>query len=279
MFRGTGCSRVHGQTDESVLLRDKVPSLERTLIVVAALILTCRQFHLFARSFAIRNQAQEMLNAIESRLPFIVRPDDVPRGMLCICRFQHAITSARVFIPASKGLQIHRTEFPLPYWVIDSSLETPLLLFLSDFQPILDQDNPSIHDIVFGNRTQLQKSLVLLVRTETHDVFNAGTVVPTAVENDDLPGSRKVLHVALDIHLAFFSVGRSRKCDESENPRADAFCDCPDGAALARGIAPFKDNNDPKPFIFDPILEFTELCLQTTQLCFVFLKRRSAALR
>src|SRR5258705_8843826 len=72
------------QTKQSILLRDKVPPLERGLVVVTAFILAFGQFHFFSRNFAIRNEAQEMPDAVKSRLPLIVGPDDVPRSIFCI---------------------------------------------------------------------------------------------------------------------------------------------------------------------------------------------------
>ena len=58
-----------------------MPPLERGLIVVTALVLARGQIRFFSRGFAIRNQAQEMRNAVEPRLLFIVGPDDVPGGI------------------------------------------------------------------------------------------------------------------------------------------------------------------------------------------------------
>ena len=37
-----------------------------------------------------------------------------------------------------------------------------------------------------------------------HDMFDAGAVVPAAVEDDDFAGRRKVFHVALHEHLHFW---------------------------------------------------------------------------
>ena len=78
---------------------------------------------------------------------------------------------------------------------------------------------------------------MLLGRAEAHDMFDAGAVVPAAVEDNDLARSREVLHVALKVHLALLAVGRRRQGDNAEDTRADAFGDRLDGAALAGGVA------------------------------------------
>jgi hypothetical protein len=51
---------------------------------------------------------------------------------------------------------------------------------------------------------------ILVFSAETHYVFDAGTVVPTAVENYNLTGSGKILHIKLKIHLALFAAAGAR---------------------------------------------------------------------
>jgi hypothetical protein len=41
-------------------------------------------------------------------------------------------------------------------------------------------------------------------------MLDAGTVVITAIEDDDLAGGGEVRHIPLKIHLCFFAVGRRR---------------------------------------------------------------------
>ena len=74
-------------------------------------------------------------------------------------------------------------------------------------------------------RAQLEEALVLFVGAEAHDALHAGSVVPAAIEDDDLAGGREVLHVALHVHLALFAVGRRRQRDDAEDARAHALGD------------------------------------------------------
>ena len=64
---------------------------------------------------------------------------------------------------------------------------------------------------------------MLLLRAKAHDVFHTGPVVPTAVENQYFALGRKMLDVALQIHLVLFTVGRRRQRHDAENARADPF--------------------------------------------------------
>ena len=50
------------------------------------------------------------------------------------------------------------TWVPLPERVFNSRLEAALLFLLANLQPILDEDDPAIHDIFFNRGTDLQES-------------------------------------------------------------------------------------------------------------------------
>ena len=63
----------------------------------------------------------------------------------------------------------------------------------------------------------MQKPAVLVVGAEPHDSFDAGAVVPAAVEQHDLAGRRQMLDVALEVPLV-----RSRSVGAGS---ADDTCD------------------------------------------------------
>jgi len=159
----------------------------------------------------------------------------------------------------------------VPKGIVNASLKSTLLLFLAHFHPILDEDRSTVYDIFLGNRTQLQKPPVLLGRAETHDIFHTSPVVPASVKDYDLPTCRKMLHVALKVHLAFFAIRRARQSYDSENTRAHTFGNCANGAPLPGRVAPFKNDDHTQPFMLDPILKLTEFGLQPTELFFIFL--------
>src|SRR5215471_7476656 len=85
-----------------------------------------------------------------------------------------------------------------------------------------------------------------------HYIFDACPVVPTSVEDDDFACGGKVRNVALDIHLALFTIARRRQGDNAENARTDSFCDGFDCSAFAGRVTAFKYDNDSRPFSLDP---------------------------
>ena len=128
---------------------------------------------------------------------------------------------------------------------------------------------PAVDDELLDVGADFEKALVLLGRAEAHDVFDAGAVVPAAVEDHDLAAGGKVLDVALHVHLALLAVGRRRQRDDAEDARADPLRDGLDRAALAGCVAPLEHDDDPLAGFADPVLKVTELFLQLPELFLV----------
>ena len=143
------------------------------------------------------------------------------------------------------------------------------LLLLAHLEPKLDKDDPAIDDVFLDDRAVLQETPILLLRAEAHHALHAGAVVPTAVEDHDFAGSRKVLHVTLQVHLRLFAVRRSRQRDESEDARAHAFGDRLDGPALAGRVAPLEDHDHPQSLELHPLLQAAEFGLELAQFLLV----------
>ena len=78
---------------------------------------------------------------------------------------------------------------------------------------------------------------MVVFAAEPHDVFDAGTVVPAAVEDHDLAHCRKLLNVTLPKHLRFLAIRGSRKGNHAKHAWAHAFGHGLDGPALAGGVA------------------------------------------
>jgi hypothetical protein len=75
---------------------------------------------------------------------------------------------------------------------------------------ILMSSNAALHDVIFQFGTQFEETRVLLLRAKAHHVFDAKSVIPTAVENHHLARRREVRHVTLHIHLGLLAIGRRR---------------------------------------------------------------------
>src|SRR6185312_15281654 len=205
----------------SKLLGDKVPSLQGCLVVVVLLVRTLGQLDLRLPDLFVRNEVEQRRDAVEPRASLVVRPDDMPWRMIGVARLEHRIPGVRIIVPAPERLQIHGAELPLPQRIAYARKETPLLLFLTDFEPKFDQNDPRIDDIFLDFRAEFQEALHLLGFDEAHHIFHAGAVVPAPIEDDDFTGGRKVRDVALYKHLRLFPVGRRRQGHDAENARAD----------------------------------------------------------
>src|ERR1700716_3507476 len=94
---------------------------------------------------------------------------------------------------------------------------------------------------------------VLALGAESHHVFDAGAVVPAAIEDDDLAGRRKALDVALHEQLRFLSIRRRRQGDRAKHPRAHALGEGLDGSAFAGRIASLEHDDDARALGFDVV--------------------------
>src|SRR5262245_8269320 len=103
---------------------------------------------------------------------------------------------------------------------------------------------------------------MLRLRTKPHDIFDAGAVIPTAIEDHDLACGRKMRHVTLHIHLSAFAVGRCGKSHDSKHARTDPLGDCLDRPSLAGAITALEYHDDTQSFSFHPVLKQAKLCLQ-----------------
>jgi hypothetical protein len=115
-------------------------------------------------------------------------------------------------------------------------------------------------------RNQVFEALIFLGRAESHDAFDEEAIIPTAVEEHDLPCGGEALDVALVINLGFFAFVRRGQGDHLKNPRAGPFGDAFDDSAFASRVAPFKNHDRARAGFFDPELQLDQLRLQTGQL-------------
>ena len=145
------------------------------------------------------------------------------------------------------------------------------LLLVAHFQPVFDQHDAVVGDVLLELGADFEEALVLLLGAEAHHVFDAGAVVPAAIEDHDLSRRREMREVALHVHLRLFAVGGGGQRDHSEGARADPLGHRPDRPALAGGVAAFEDDDDPLTRPLDPVLQDAELGLQLAQRLLVVL--------
>jgi hypothetical protein len=116
-----------------------------------------------------------------------------------------------------------------------------------------------------------EESLILLVGTEAHDLLNPGAVIPRAVEQDDLPGSRQVRYVAPEIPLPTFALSGDIKCGNPRRPGIQVLHEALDGTALTSSIPALEDNHKAAARILHPILQLEQFDLEQPFLVLIFL--------
>src|SRR3954462_10030248 len=97
----------------SVALWHEVPAAQRRLIVVRALRRSFGQPDLLARQLLVRDQAQEVADAVQPRPLLVITPKDIPRRVLAVRGLKHHVPGARVIVPTSTRGQVHRAQLPL----------------------------------------------------------------------------------------------------------------------------------------------------------------------
>ncbi len=139
----------------------------------------------------------------------------------------------------------------------------PLLLFcIRNREPVFDQDDARAHPHSFEFRAGPEKLAVILVRAKAHDPFNAGPVVPAAIQQDDFTRSRQVSNVALEIPLCPLALGRCRQGDDAANATAEMLRDALYDATFTGRVAAFEDNDDFETFVLHPGLQLHQFQLQ-----------------
>src|ERR1039457_3926506 len=142
-----------------------------------------------------------MRKAVKTGPLLVVRFDDVPGGLWRVGVHEHYVLGARVLDPAEPGLEVDLAQLPVFERVVQAKLKAPLLLLVADGEPVLDKDQPRVDEQLFEDRALAEELAVLIVAAIAHDVLDARSVVPGAIEQNDLAGRWQVLDVALEIPL------------------------------------------------------------------------------
>jgi hypothetical protein len=103
---------------------------------------------------------------------------------------------------------------------------------------------------------------VFVGRAEAHHMLDARAVVPGAVEEDDFTGGGQLLDVTLEIPLARAPCPRVWQGDDLGAARIEVLREALDRPALARGVAPFKDQHDAFADFSDPGLHLDQFDLE-----------------
>src|SRR5262245_4914638 len=160
----------------SIQLSDVFEWSLRLAIAVAALAL--RQLDLLARQLLVGNVPEKMRDQVEPGASLVVAANDIPGGEPGIRRCEHVVTRAGIIEPAAVGLEVHRRKLPDLSSVIDPRLDPAGLLVGAHLEPVLDQDDPVIHDGLLDQRNDLQEALDPRHVATPHDPLATGSAVP-----------------------------------------------------------------------------------------------------
>jgi len=116
-----------------------------------------------------------------------------------VCPRKHLIASLAVLLPERYRLLINWTDFPLLQGVPAALFDAFLLLALADVQVVLDKTNAGTHEHAFEFLNACHELLKLLVSAESHYVFHAGPVIPTAIEECKFTGGWEFGSIALEV--------------------------------------------------------------------------------
>ncbi|SPE23645.1 hypothetical protein SBA5_400056 [Candidatus Sulfotelmatomonas gaucii] len=211
-----------------------------------------------------------MADHIEPRRFLVLGVHHVPRRLFRIRYSKHLILRAAIFGPVLARFQVHRAQLPALGGIFHAVLKPPFLFFVAHAEPILDENDPGANQHALKLRAALHEFQVLALAAEAHYILHAGAVVPAAIEQNHLSRCGQMSHVALKIPLRLLALRRRCQRHDAAHARIERLGDALDGAALARGIASFKQRHHAQAFVANPLLQLYQLDLQPPELTLVF---------
>src|SRR6516162_4616504 len=160
------------------------------------------------------------------------------------------------------GFYVHRAKLPAFYWITHAVFETFLLLLVIHRKPVLYEDDARANQHFFEEGARSQELLIFVLCAEAHDVLNAGAVVPTSVEQNDLTSRGQFRHIPLEIPLPALPLGRSGEGDDAADAGIERICNALDHPTLARCIPPREDDAHLETVVPHILLQFNQFDLE-----------------
>src|SRR4029079_11313892 len=214
----------------------------------------------------VRELVEEVADAVESGGALVVGGDDVPGWLLDVGVLERRVLRHRVADVELVLGQVHVGELPALEGLGVAGLEALALLVVRHREPVLEHGDPRPHQHPLELRAAAQELLVLLLGAVAHHPLDVRAVVPAAVEQDHLTGSREVLDVALEVPLGALALARLGQRDHADRARAGALGDPLDDAALAGRAPALEDHQHLEPLGLYPVLQQPELFLEPLHL-------------
>jgi hypothetical protein len=154
-----------------------------------------------------------MPDAVKPGTFLVIGIDNMPGSLFKVGMLEHQILGPRIVHPTLARLNIHWAKFPTLDWILDTLLETPLLLLVVHRKPILDEIDARSHQLLLEHWTGAKELLIFVLVAELHHALDSGAIVPTPIEQDDFASGRKFGDVALEIPLASLTTRRRAQRD------------------------------------------------------------------
>ena len=192
----------------------------------------------------VRNQTQDMRDAVEASLLLVVRAQNVPRQSIvsvalrtCHARQSNSTTAAR--------WQVHGTQFPLPQRILDTRFKAALLFVIADFQPVLDNLDPDVLDDIFSTSGQSSRNggVALSCKNPSHTPPRPGCT-SCDQKSRSRPPRGNVACNAVRTSATFRDpmVRVGPRPERPEGSRASVIA--LNGAAFTSAVAPFEYDHD-----------------------------------
>ena len=114
-----------------------------------------------------------------------------------------------VILPQGRRALVEKAQLPLLERVAAACIESLRLLVTADGEPDLEKMDAIVHEELLERNDLIEETHDLLVSRETHDAFDAGSVVPGSIEERNLTARRELFDVPLEIPLSLLDLVRS----------------------------------------------------------------------
>src|SRR2546426_1475134 len=214
----------------------------------------------------VRDTGENVTNDVESCLMLVIGAHDDPRGMLMVRSGEHRVACATVVAPVALGRFVDRADLPLLERITPAAAQPTSLLVAADIEIVLEKNDVRARQHPFEAWRGFQERLVFFGRAILHDEFDAGPVVPAAIEQNDLARRWQVTGKALEVPLRLLAVARLAKGHDAHFTRAEVLGDAFDRPVLAGGVPAFEYCQHSESCSDHLAVQLDQLYLQTPQL-------------
>src|SRR6516164_7157334 len=160
------------------------------------------------------------------------------------------------------GFYVYRAKLPAFDRVTHAVLEPFFLLLVIHRKPVFYEDYARANQHFFEEGARSHELPIFVLCAEAHDALNAGAVVPTPVEQNDLTGRGQFGHIPLEIPLPALPLGRSGEGKDPADAGVQRICNALDDPTLARRVPALEDDAHLETVMPHTLLHLDQLDLE-----------------